>query len=106
MCDARSMYVILAVFYIVERVVLFFCWQAMRRAKITIENKICLNVPLFHAFGMIMGQLFISHTGCTVVMEERSFDPVKSLEAIAREKCAITYGTPTMWVSKDETDAC
>lgn len=39
-------------------------------------------------------------------MEERSFDPVKTLEAIAQEKCAITYGTPTMWVSKDEIDAC
>jgi len=69
------------------------------------ENKICLNMPLFHAFGMVMGQLLILHTGSTLVMEERSFNPIKTLEAIAREKCAITYGTPTMWVSKNETDA-
>lgn len=85
---------------------LFLCWQAARRAKITIENKICLNMPLFHAYGMVMGQLLIFHTGSTLVLEERSFDPVKSLQAIAQEKCAITYGTPTMWVSKDEIDAC
>ncbi|XP_011879058.1 PREDICTED: acyl-CoA synthetase family member 2, mitochondrial isoform X2 [Vollenhovia emeryi] len=71
--------------------------EAARRAKITIENKVCLNMPLFHAFGMVMGQLLVLHTGSTIVMEERSFDPVKTLEAIAQEKCAITYGTPTMW---------
>lgn len=63
-------------------------------------------MPLFHAFGMVMGQLLLLHTGCTVVMEERSFDPVKTLKAIAQEKCTVTYGTPTIWVSKDETDAC
>lgn len=72
--------------------------EAARRAKITIENKICLNVPLFHAFGLVMGQMLILHTGNTLVLEERSFNPIKSLEAIAQEKCAVTYGTPTMWV--------
>ncbi|KAL6268500.1 hypothetical protein P5V15_001632 [Pogonomyrmex californicus] len=73
--------------------------EAARRAKITIENKICLNMPLFHAFGLTMGKLLILHTGSTLVMEERSFDPVKTLEAVAQEKCAVTYGTPTMWVN-------
>ncbi|XP_012543626.2 medium-chain acyl-CoA ligase ACSF2, mitochondrial [Monomorium pharaonis] len=73
--------------------------EAARRGKITIENKICLNMPLFHAFGMVMGQLLILHTGSTLVLEERSFNPVKTLEVIAQEKCAITYGTPTMWVN-------
>ncbi|XP_024867415.1 acyl-CoA synthetase family member 2, mitochondrial isoform X3 [Temnothorax curvispinosus] len=73
--------------------------EASLRAKITIENKICLNMPLFHAFGTIMGELLTFHTGSTLVMEERSFNPVKTLEAIAQEKCAITYGTPTMWVN-------
>ncbi|KYQ51328.1 Acyl-CoA synthetase family member 2, mitochondrial [Trachymyrmex zeteki] len=73
--------------------------EAARRTNITIENKICLNMPLYHAFGMVMGQLLVFHTGSTLVIEERSFNPVKTLEAIAQEKCAITYGTPTMWVN-------
>ncbi|XP_011173564.1 medium-chain acyl-CoA ligase ACSF2, mitochondrial isoform X2 [Solenopsis invicta] len=73
--------------------------EAARRAKITIENKICLNMPLFHAFGLVMGQVLILHKGNAVVIEERSFNPVKTLKAIAQEKCAITYGTPTMWVN-------
>jgi len=55
---------------------------------------------------MVMGQLLVFHTGNTLVIEEYSFDPVKTLKAIAQEKCAITYGTPTMWVSKNKIDAC
>nr|XP_012221922.1 PREDICTED: acyl-CoA synthetase family member 2, mitochondrial [Linepithema humile]XP_012221923.1 PREDICTED: acyl-CoA synthetase family member 2, mitochondrial [Linepithema humile]XP_012221924.1 PREDICTED: acyl-CoA synthetase family member 2, mitochondrial [Linepithema humile]XP_012221925.1 PREDICTED: acyl-CoA synthetase family member 2, mitochondrial [Linepithema humile] len=73
--------------------------EATQRAKINIENKICLNMPLFHAFGMVMGQLLILHTGNTLVMEGHYFDPIKTLKAIAQEKCAVTYGTPTMWVN-------
>ncbi|XP_018374347.1 PREDICTED: acyl-CoA synthetase family member 2, mitochondrial [Trachymyrmex cornetzi] len=73
--------------------------ESARRANITIENKICLNMPLYHAFGMVMGQLLVFHTGNTLVIEEHSFNPVKTLKAIAQEKCAITYGTPTMWVN-------
>ncbi|EFN64035.1 Acyl-CoA synthetase family member 2, mitochondrial [Camponotus floridanus] len=69
------------------------------RAKINTENKICLNIPFFHAFGFIMANILILHTGSTLVIEERSFDPIKSLKAIAQEKCAVTYGTPTMWVN-------
>ncbi|KAL0113184.1 hypothetical protein PUN28_012402 [Cardiocondyla obscurior] len=72
--------------------------EAARRANITIENKICLNMPLFHAFGMVMAQLLVLHTGSSVVLEGRSFNPQKTLQVIAQEKCTVTYGTPTMWV--------
>ncbi|KAL6441153.1 hypothetical protein ACFW04_003459 [Cataglyphis niger] len=68
-----------------------------QRAKLNTENKICLNVPFFHAFGLTMANILILHTGSTLVVEERSFNPIKTLKAIAQEKCAITYGTPTMW---------
>ncbi|XP_029680890.1 acyl-CoA synthetase family member 2, mitochondrial isoform X2 [Formica exsecta] len=70
-----------------------------QRAKINTENKICLNVPFFHAFGLTMANILILHTGSTLVLEERSFNPIKTLKAIAQEKCAITYGTPTMWIN-------
>ncbi|XP_011692138.1 PREDICTED: acyl-CoA synthetase family member 2, mitochondrial [Wasmannia auropunctata] len=73
--------------------------ESARRVKITIEDKICLNMPLYHAFGMSMGQLLVFNMGNTLVLEGRSFDPVKTLEAVAQEKCTITYGTPTMWVN-------
>ncbi|XP_029159347.1 acyl-CoA synthetase family member 2, mitochondrial isoform X1 [Nylanderia fulva] len=70
-----------------------------RRTNLNIDNKICLNVPFFHAFGLTMANILILHTGNTLVIEDRSFNPVKTLKAIAQEKCAITYGTPTMWVN-------
>ncbi|XP_072756269.1 acyl-CoA synthetase family member 2, mitochondrial isoform X1 [Anoplolepis gracilipes] len=72
--------------------------QNSLRMQINAENKICLNVPFFHAFGLTMANLLILHTGSTLVIEERFFNPIKSLKAIAREKCAVTYGTPTMWI--------
>lgn len=72
----------------------------MRRMYVNTECKVCLNVPLFHAFGLLMGQLFMLHGGNTLILQGRSFNPVKSLEAIAKEKCNVIYGTPTMWVSR------
>lgn len=70
------------------------------RSEQTCGNaKICLNVPLFHAFGLVMGQLFTLHAGgSTLVLESPSFNPVTSLETVVREKCTLMYGTPTMWV--------
>lgn len=73
--------------------------QAAARSELGLEQRICLNVPFFHAFGLIMGQLCVLHTGCTMVLQSRSFDPVKSIEAIAGERCDVAYGTPTMWIN-------
>lgn len=73
--------------------------QAARRTEVGPEQRICLNVPFFHAFGLVMAQLCVLHSGSTLVLEARSFDPVKSVEAIARENCDVAYGTPTMWIN-------
>ncbi|KAK2586052.1 hypothetical protein KPH14_012049 [Odynerus spinipes] len=73
--------------------------QAVRRNEFQPGQKICTNVPFFHAFGILLGQISILHAGCTTVLEGRSFNPVKSLEVMAEEKCDITYGTPTMWIN-------
>ena len=48
---------------------------------------------------MIMGLLASFHAGATIVLESPSYNPKSSVEAIIREKCTATYGTPTMWVS-------
>lgn len=57
-----------------------------------------MNVPLFHAFGMIHGFIAGFHSGSTLVLESPTFNPKNSIETIAREKCTVAYGTPTMWV--------
>ncbi|CAK9820967.1 Medium-chain acyl-CoA ligase ACSF2, mitochondrial [Anthophora plagiata] len=72
--------------------------QGAWRSELTAEHRICVNVPFFHAFGVIKGLLCTLHSGSKLVLPSRSFNPVKSLEAIIREKCNVVYGTPTMWI--------
>ncbi|CAK9830258.1 Medium-chain acyl-CoA ligase ACSF2, mitochondrial [Anthophora retusa] len=73
--------------------------QGAWRSEMTAEHRICVNVPFFHAFGVIKGLLCTLHTGSKLILPSRSFNPVKSLEAIIREKCTVVYGTPTMWIN-------
>ncbi|XP_043266982.1 medium-chain acyl-CoA ligase ACSF2, mitochondrial isoform X2 [Venturia canescens] len=71
---------------------------AARLGLMNEHNKICLNVPFFHAFGMAMGQFCALQSGATIVLESASFNPKNSIETIMREKCSVCYGTPTMWI--------
>ncbi|RMZ93200.1 acyl- synthetase family member mitochondrial-like [Brachionus plicatilis] len=61
-------------------------------------TRICLQVPLFHCFGMVFGSLSSIIHGSTCVIPSRTFNPEKSLEAISIEKCTNIYGTPTMFI--------
>ncbi|XP_032689466.1 medium-chain acyl-CoA ligase ACSF2, mitochondrial isoform X2 [Odontomachus brunneus] len=73
--------------------------EGVRRTLVNANGKICCNVPFFHVFSLILVQVATFHTGDTFILEARSFDPVKSLEAIVKEGCVWTYGTPTMWIN-------
>ncbi|XP_066600678.1 medium-chain acyl-CoA ligase ACSF2, mitochondrial [Prorops nasuta] len=74
--------------------------QVAHRAELGVGyNKICFNVPFFHAFGLLSGYLGSLHEGSSIVLESRSYNPVKSLEAISIEKCTVSFGTPTMWLN-------
>lgn len=73
--------------------------QAAHRSQLTPDHKVCLNVPFFHAFGVIKGLLVQQHAGIPLVLASRTFDPVKAVEAMVREKCNVAYGTPTMWIN-------
>lgn len=66
------------------------------------HDKTCLNVPFFHAFGMVMGIAGHLHYGSTMVLASASFNPTRSIDAIKAEKCSATYGTPTMWVGLND----
>ncbi|OAD62436.1 Acyl-CoA synthetase family member 2, mitochondrial [Eufriesea mexicana] len=78
--------------------------QVMSTARFTVGQRVCLNVPFFHAFGTIKGLLCMLHGGITMVLPSRTFNPVKSVDAILREGCNTVYGTPTMWINL--LDAC
>lgn len=62
------------------------------------KDRICLPVPLYHCFGMVLGCLSGIMNGCTLVYPERGFDAGATLEAIQHEKCTSIYGTPAMFI--------
>lgn len=69
------------------------------RQKFTEEDKLCLPVPLFHCFGIVLGVLAILTHGGTLVMLE-VFDPLLALAAVQKEKCTALYGVPTMFIAE------
>ncbi|HEY5468449.1 MAG TPA: AMP-binding protein [Coriobacteriia bacterium] len=69
------------------------------RQKLTPADKVCLPVPLFHCFGIVLGVLAVLTHGATAVMVE-SFDPVIVLAAVQKEKATALYGVPTMFIAE------
>ncbi|XP_065062719.1 medium-chain acyl-CoA ligase ACSF2, mitochondrial-like [Rhopilema esculentum] len=62
------------------------------------DTKICIPVPLYHCFGMVLGSLAAMICGATAVFPSRSFNADLALQAIDTEKCTSVYGTPTMFI--------
>ncbi len=69
------------------------------RMRYTCEEKVCLPVPLFHCFGVVLGVMAILTHGATHVLLE-SFDPLVALASIHKEKCTAIYGVPTMFIAE------
>ncbi|MGB7236309.1 MAG: AMP-binding protein, partial [Rhodococcus sp. (in: high G+C Gram-positive bacteria)] len=66
----------------------------------TEADRICIPVPFYHCFGMVMGNLAATTHGATMVIPADGFDPAKTLEAVAEEKCTSLYGVPTMFIAE------
>jgi len=66
----------------------------------TENDKICIPVPFYHCFGMVMGNLAATSHGAAMVIPAPSFDPVKTLEAVQAERCTSLYGVPTMFIAE------
>src|SRR6201987_593878 len=64
------------------------------------EDRVCIPVPFYHCFGMVMGNLGATTNGCTMVIPAQGFDPKATLEAVAQERCTSLYGVPTMFIAE------
>ena len=65
----------------------------------TERDRICLPVPFYHCFGMVMGNLGATTHGACVVIPSPSFDPIATLKACEQERCTSLYGVPTMFIA-------
>lgn len=74
----------------------FFTGEAM---QFTADDKLCVCVPLFHCFGIVLATMNCLTHGSTQVMVER-FDPLVVLASIHKERCTALYGVPTMFIAE------
>jgi fatty-acyl-CoA synthase len=66
----------------------------------TEADRICIPVPFYHCFGMVMGNLSATSHGACMVIPAPAFDPVATLQAVQAERCTSLYGVPTMFIAE------
>ncbi len=69
-----------------------------RRQRLTEQDRMCIPVPLYHCFGMVMGVLGCATHGAAMVFPAEAFDATEVLRAIGEERCTALYGVPTMFI--------
>ena len=75
----------------------YFTGRAMR---LTPEDRICIPVPLYHCFGMVMGNLAAVTLGAAMVYPGEGFDPLTTLQTVEKQRCTALYGVPTMFIAE------
>jgi fatty-acyl-CoA synthase len=70
------------------------------RLNYTEKDRVCIPVPFYHCFGMVIGNLACTTHGACMVVPDESFNPVTTLEAVQKEKCTSLYGVPTMFITE------
>ncbi|MGV7107092.1 AMP-binding protein [Flavobacterium sp. U410] len=71
-----------------------------KRLHYTEKDKVCIPVPFYHCFGMVIGNLACTTSGAAMVIPAESFDPQLTLEAVEKEQCTSLYGVPTMFIAE------
>jgi fatty-acyl-CoA synthase len=77
----------------------YFVGEGMR---LSAEDRLCIPVPLYHCFGMVLGVLAAVSHGATMVFSGEGFDPLQVLEAVVVERCTALHGVPTMFIAELE----
>jgi fatty-acyl-CoA synthase len=77
----------------------FFIGEGCRYTE---ADRVCIPVPLYHCFGMVLGNLACTTHGAAIVYPAESFEPVATLAAVQAERCTSLYGVPTMFIAELE----
>ena len=75
----------------------FFIGEGCRYTE---RDRVCIPVPFYHCFGMVLGNLACTTHGAAIVIPNWTFDPQLTLEAVVKEKCTSLYGVPTMFIAE------
>ena len=75
----------------------YFIGEAM---QLTEQDRVCIPVPLYHCFGMVLGNLACMTHGATMVYSGEGFEPRSVLETVQAERCTALYGVPTMFIAE------
>lgn len=70
------------------------------RLNYTFRDRVCIPVPFYHCFGMVIGNLACVSHGACMVLPSDNFDAAKTLKAVQEEKCTSLYGVPTMFIAE------
>src|SRR5690348_1367455 len=73
-----------------------------RGCRYSEADRVCIPVPYYHCFGMVMGNLACTSHGACMVIPNGAFDPVATLQAVQDERCTSLYGVPTMFIAELE----
>jgi len=71
-----------------------------RALRLTNRDRMCIPVPLYHCFGMVMGNLGCVTHGAAMVYPSEGFDAKLTLQSVVQEKCTVLYGVPTMFIAE------
>ncbi|HYM71242.1 MAG TPA: AMP-binding protein [bacterium] len=77
----------------------FFIGEALRYTE---RDRVCIPVPFYHCFGMVLGNLACTTHGACMVVPAEAFDPLAVLETVQAERCTSLYGVPTMFIAELE----
>ena len=75
----------------------YFIGQRMHYSE---ADKVCIPVPLYHCFGMVIGNMACLTHGSAMVLPGEGFDPLATLQTVADERCTSLYGVPTMFIAE------
>ena len=74
--------------------------SSARRRRLAPEDRVCIPVPLYHCFGMVLGNLACLTHGAAMVYPGGGFDPLAVLQTVHEERCTALYGVPTMFIAE------
>jgi fatty-acyl-CoA synthase len=75
----------------------FFIGEALRYTE---KDRVCIPVPFYHCFGMVLGNLACTTHGATMVIPAEAFDPILTMQTVQQERCTALYGVPTMFIAE------